>query len=479
LRVVLSSKHAARFNSVAAFQGISPDGQGFILEGRSGEHGADRYVYVGAGDCDRLLTGQRTKLGDIDPATALRERLHCLQVKAAEEMPPFVSGAIGYFAYETAQQFEPSVGDLPADPMGLPQAAFFLPERFVVYDRKAETVSAVVLLREGEDEAAAKRVADRLLELASGAGDESAEAMSRHSQELATSLTPMLFDQTARNRYEVLVRRAKVEIERGELIQVVLSQRVVRYTEASPMEIYRAISTLNPSPYMFMLNFGGFAVVGSSPELMLRSRGIELSMHPIAGTRPRGASTQEDAELEAELLTSEKERAEHVMLVDLARNDLGRVSEPGSVNVELFMGAERYSHVMHLVSRVNGRLNAGADGLDAFVAGFPLGTLTGTPRLRAVKLIAELEAEGRGPYCGGVGWFDANGDVDTGTVIRCVVLKGGEAHVQGGGGIVFDSDPEREYLESVQKIAAQLQAIEIAERRSSNPATKAAEAITG
>ncbi len=214
---------------------------------------------------------------------------------------------------------------------------------------------------------------------------------------------------------------------------------------------------------MFMLNFGDFALVGSSPELMVRSRGDEVSMHPIAGTRRRGSTTEKDAALEAEMLTSEKERAEHVMLVDLARNDLGRVCKPGSVEVDSFMATERYSHVMHLVSRVKGTLRPDATGLDAFVAGFPLGTLTGAPRLRAVEMIAELEKEGRGPYCGGVGWFDASGDVDTGTVIRCIAVKDGAAHVQGGGGVVFDSDPEREYLESVHKMAAQFEAIEMAE----------------
>jgi anthranilate synthase component 1 len=267
----------------------------------------------------------------------------------------------------------------------------------------------------------------------------------------------------SQDEYESRVRRAREEITRGELIQVVLSQRVVRRTHASALGIYRHLRRLNPSTYMFMLDFGGFALTGASPELMVRSRAGVAAIHPIAGTRPRGRTPEEDASLEAELLLSEKERAEHVMLVDLARNDLGRVSQPGSVRVGSFMGTERYSHVMHLVSRVTGRLREGADGLDAFVAGFPIGTLSGAPRLRAIQLIAELEGEGRGPYCGGVGWFGANGDLDTGTVIRSIALKDGFAHVQGGGGIVYDSDPEREYFESLHKMEAPLKAIEMAE----------------
>lgn len=465
LEQVTASRKLAAFDPVAAFRRISADGQGFILDGRSPEPGAGRFVYVGAGDCERLMTGRGTVAADVNPVDALRQRLDARRVRAErDDERPFSAGAIGYFSYESIRHFEPSVGELPRDPLELPESAFFLPAQFVVYDRVERVLTAVALVSAEADEVTKERAqvaASELLDLAAcevAAGPGSYEQAADRA-----TFGESLCDDAAKSRYEQMVRQARHEIERGELIQVVLSQRAVRRTDASPLDIYASLSALNPSPYMFMLNFGEFALVGSSPELMVRLRGREVSMHPIAGTRPRGRSPEEDAALEAELLTSEKERSEHVMLVDLARNDLGRVSEAGSVQVESFMATERYSHVMHLVSRVKGWLNQGADGLDAFVAGFPLGTLTGAPRLRAVELIAELERQGRGPYCGGVGWFDASGDVDTGTVIRCIAMKDGVAHVQGGGGIVFDSEPEREYLESVQKMAAQFEAIAIAE----------------
>lgn len=477
VRAVISSKPLAEFDSVEAFSRISPDGQGFILEGRSVESGADRYAYVGAGNCERLFTGPGTENGDVDPAVALRERLSSLGRADSQGVSPFTSGAVGYFAYEAVQHFEPSVGDLPADPLSLPQSAFFLPERLVVYDRVEQVLNAIVLIRDEAEEPDARIAADELLEVASGWL--TADGSTLQPERLEDPLELMSSAPEMRRQHEDRIRCAKTEIECGELIQTVLSQRVVRRTEASAIEIYRAISTLNPSPYMFMLNFGEFAIVGSSPELMVRSHDNEVSMHPIAGTRSRGRTAEEDAALEADMLINEKERAEHVMLVDLARNDLGRVSVAGTVSVDSFMAIERYSHVMHLVSRVRGSLKPGQDGLDAFVAGFPLGTLTGAPRIRAVQLISELEAEGRGPYCGGVGWFDANGDVDTGTTIRSVVMRDGEAHVQGGGGIVFDSNPEREYLESVQKMAAQLQAIDIAEQRGVGAVGHAMETATG
>lgn len=476
LKPISATRPLETFDAVAAFKRISGNGQGFILDGHSPEAGAGRFVYVGAGDCERLLTGPGTVTGDVNPALALREKLAARRLVTADcgerwraPAGSGLMGAVGYFSYEAIRHFEPSVGDLPVDPLNLPESAFFLPDRFVVYDRLERVLTAVVLVDAEAGEIAderARATAFEMVEAASCETDSSRSDFQRslwNRRSVGGSGEVVASDSFAKSRFKEMVQKAKREIERGELIQVVLSQRSVRRTDASPLDVYSELAALNPSPYMFMLNFGDFALVGSSPELMVRSQGRYVSMHPIAGTRPRGATPEEDAALEAELLTNEKERAEHVMLVDLARNDLGRVSVAGSVNVDSFMKTERYSHVMHLVSRVNGRLRTGADGLDAFVAGFPLGTLAGAPRLRAVQMIAELESEGRGPYCGGVGWFDASGDVDAGTVIRCIAMKDGVAHVQGGAGIVFDSEPEREYLESVQKMAAQFDALEMAE----------------
>jgi anthranilate synthase component 1 len=479
---------ARGLDAVTAFRRIAADGRGFILEGKSYEAGEGRYAYVGAeSDSETLLFDADVR----DPLPELRSALARLEAPRLPGLPEFVSGAVGYMGYEAIQRFEPSVAPLPADPAGFPLAAFFLPKKFLAFDRHESTITAVALARTSgaRPEEARKQALHDARDLLHTALTAEPAGAPLAAPRLATwQPSPFEGDTSDRDgqdavphtagrserrpclaeggqsRYEDMVRRARHEIERGELIQVVLSQRVERPTSAPPLAIYEQLRDINPSTYMFMLNFGDFALAGASPELMVRSRGGVASIHPIAGTRPRGETPEEDAALEAELLVNEKERAEHVMLVDLARNDLGRVSQPGTVRVGSFMATERYSHVMHLVSRVTGRLRDGMDGLDAFVAGFPIGTLSGAPRLRAVELIAELERDGRGPYCGGVGWFGANGDIDTGTVIRSVALKDGVAHVQGGGGIVFDSDPEREYFESLQKMKAPLKAIELAER---------------
>ena len=260
-----------------------------------------------------------------------------------------------------------------------------------------------------------------------------------------------------------MVNSARNAIIAGELIQVVLARRITTNTSANPLDIYEQLTTMNPSPYMYLIDLGDIQLIGASPELMLRSKNNVVSSHPIAGTRPRGSTAQEDLQNEADLISNEKETAEHVMLVDLARNDLGRVCKIGSVKVQSLKHVERYSHVMHLVSRIEGKLSKNNSGLDAFKAGFPIGTLSGAPKLRAIQLIANLEMEGRGPYCGGIGWFGQNGDVDTGTFIRSIILRDGVAHVQGGAGIVFDSDPNAENLESLQKVKAPLLAIASAE----------------
>ena len=282
------------------------------------------------------------------------------------------------------------------------------------------------------------------------------------SSELSFVEAPEPFS-TKRTQYPEMVRKAREAIIDGELIQVVLGQRLTIETNADAIDIYEQLSSMNPSPYMYMLDLVDMQLIGASPELLLRSTNGTAAVHPIAGTRPRGATTEEDLQNEVDLLSNEKESAEHVMLVDLVRNDLGRVSKPGTVNVTSLKHVERYSHVMHLVSRVEGELTDDKDGIDAFESGFPIGTLSGAPKIRSIQLIAELEPEGRGPYCGGIGWFAPNGDVDTGTIIRSIILRNGTAHVQGGAGIVFDSDPDAENLESIQKAKAPLLAIKRAE----------------
>ncbi len=431
----------------------------FIFESESPEDGAPRYAYVCPKVEQVVLTGENESLGDTNPITALREHFESRRVASLSDLPELVTGAFGYIAYEAIKHFEPSVGELPADPTGSPTSVMLLPAELLVFERALDQLHIIVFTSRSQTfESAETRISNICKSL------ESASNTDRHLNNINPSHDDQsLYTTHVQRHYQDMVRKARKAIIDGELIQVVLGQRVETQTQADPIDIYQHLSIMNPSPYMFMLDLGDMQLIGASPELMLRTKNGNAAVHPIAGTRPRGTTAGEDLQFEAELLSNEKELAEHVMLVDLARNDLGRVSKPGTVYVKSFKRIERYSHVMHLVSRVVGELADDKDGIDAFEAGFPVGTLSGAPKIRSIQLIAELEPEGRGPYCGGIGWFAPNGDVDTGTIIRSIVLRNGTAHVQGGAGIVFDSDPEAEYLESLQKAKAALLAITRAE----------------
>lgn len=396
--------------------------------------------------------------------------------------PASLAGPVGYFAYETAEHVESGIRSLPADPTGAPEAAFFAPSDMVVVDQWTGDAYVLVVSHDRPSpgpllDARADAIAHRLCNTDLGTAEAftarlntNASAPSDLPQRDGRGLSdPAVRQRLSQPEYEAMVERARDAVIEGELIQAVLSQRIERRAAARPIDIYRALRQLNPSPYMYLLDFGDFQIVGASPELLVRVRGRKASIHPIAGTRPRGSSLDEDRFLAQELSRSEKDRAEHLMLLDLARNDLGRVCKPGTVDVTRFMAVERYSHVMHLVSRVWGDLGDGLDGLDALAAGFPAGTLTGAPKVRAMELISELEPEGRGPYTGAVGWFGATGSLDSATVIRSMVIRDGIAHIQGGGGIVFDSEPTAEYFEAWQKMEAPLRAIEAAELLGSGP----------
>ncbi|MEK7783677.1 MAG: anthranilate synthase component I family protein, partial [Candidatus Binatota bacterium] len=267
-----------------------------------------------------------------------------------------------------------------------------------------------------------------------------------------------------REAFQTAVRKAKDYIEAGDIIQVVLCQRLETLTQADPFEIYRALRFINPSPYMFYLELEGLKVIGSSPETMVRLTGDTIELRPIAGTRRRGSTPAEEAELEADLLSDPKERAEHIMLVDLGRNDVGRVAQVGSVEVTELMAIERYSHVIHLVSNIRGKLAPGKSAFDLFVSTFPAGTVSGAPKIRAMQIISELEPEKRGLYAGAIGYFSFNGNLDTCIVIRTILMQGKKAFIHAGAGIVADSEPEKEYQETLSKARAMLKAIELAEQ---------------
>jgi anthranilate synthase component I len=360
--------------------------------------------------------------------------------------PPFVGGAVGYVSYDWVSELEPV--PLPAagpDDAGLPRMRFMLADAVVAFDHVRRTVSVI-----GPEA--------QVDELAAALGGAPAAAAGPELEPGAQTVD------TSREQYMTAVQRAKEHIAAGDAFQIVLSQRVRRRTAASPFAIYRALRAVNPSPYMFLLDHGDFQLVGSSPETHVRlGTDGQSELRPIAGTRPRGADRAADARLADELLASEKDRAEHVMLVDLARNDLGRVCRPGSVEVRRYMDVERYSHVMHIVSQVFGDLAAGSDAASLLRATFPAGTLSGAPKVRAMQLISELEGLRRGAYGGAVGYLGFGGDMDTCIAIRTIVMRDGVVYLQAGAGIVADSDPGEEYQECMNKVAALGAAIDRAE----------------
>ena len=373
----------------------------------------------------------------------------------------FGGGAVGYLSYEAVNYFERLPSPEP-DPLGVPESVFMLTTTFMIFDHlrhKIRVVSHAHL--NGDVERAYAESVQRIDEVVSRL--ESPLRVPASSDRPAKGHQPEVTYNMTRERYEEMVRRVKKYIYDGDVIQTVVSQRLARRTTAHPFQIYRALRAINPSPYMYYLELDDFHIVGASPELLVQAQDGNVATHPIAGTLRRGDGPDEDAALERRLRSDEKERAEHIMLVDLGRNDIGRVSEPGTVKVTQLMDVERYSHVMHLVSHVTGKLRDDHTSYDALRACFPAGTLSGAPKIRAMEIIAELEPEKRGPYGGAVGYFDFSGNMDTAITIRTLVMKEGVAYVQAGGGIVYDSAPEREYQETLDKASAVLRAIDEAE----------------
>ena len=378
-------------------------------------------------------------------------------------LPRFTGGAVGFIGYEFIHDVEPVVPRPPHDDLQTPVMYFLIADQLLIFDRVAQTllllVNAVL-----EDSATAEEAyenatgeIDRLIALL----EQPAE---HHPATVPAEVPPVPFESNVpREKFFANVLKAKEYITSGDIIQVVGSQRFSTPVKASPLDIYRAARSINPSPYMFLLELDGFSLVGASPEIHVRSEDRRVEIRPIAGTRPRGKDATQDKALQEELLADPKERAEHVMLVDLARNDLGRVCDFGSVQVKDLMIIERYSHVMHIVSQVEGRLSADKTPYDLMRATFPAGTLSGAPKIRAMQIISELEQTARGPYGGCVGYFSFNGNLDCCITIRTALIKDGRASVQAGGGWVNDSTPENEYQETINKSKAMLKAVALAE----------------
>ncbi len=486
---------------VSAFIKISKGANSFLFESVEGGENLARYSFMGTDPAEIIRTGAGTDRGEVDPLDALKDRLKGTRYATLPGLPKFDGGAVGYVAYDAIKYFEPRVPEISAEAsgMGVPEAVFLLTDSMLIFDHVRHTIIVVAhaSIDAGETEAessydrATERIESIIARLVQSLPEDARRrsGMPAHvaagatSQEIdysfigsAASVPPGWFAERSeasaghayvpnmsRQRYQEMVAECKRLIYDGEIIQVVVSQRLTRRTPSQPFDIYRSLRAINPSPYMFYLDLDGFQIIGSSPELLVQAVDGKVAVHPIAGSRPRAVTPEADAELERELLADEKEIAEHLMLLDLGRNDIGRIAKPGTVRVTQQFEIERYSHIMHIVSHVEGMLDDSYDIYDAFRAGFPAGTVSGAPKIRAMEIIAEHEPDKRGPYSGAVGYFSYSGNMDTAISLRTMVLKDGVAYLQAGGGIVADSDPHMEYEETIHKMGALMHAIDHAE----------------
>ena len=400
-----------------------------------------------------------------DPLTELRTLAAACRIDVPKALPPALACLVGYFAYETIGLVE-RLPRAPQSELEVPDILVVRPTLVLVFDGLTDELFCVApLWAGGEDPARAIELAGERIDVALRRLAQPGPASVRQASLPEMALEPTM----AGDRYADMVLRAKEYIEAGDIFQVVLAQRFTCPFPLPPLALYRALRRVNPSPFLYFLDLPGFAVVGSSPEILVRVRDGEVTIRPIAGTRPRGKTDEEDRENEKSLLADPKERAEHLMLLDLGRNDVGRVASRGSVRVTASYSIERYSHVMHIVSNVVGRLAEEHDTLDALFAGFPAGTVSGAPKIRACQIIAELEPETRGPYAGGVGYFSPDGSIDSCIVLRTAVVKDGVMHVQAGAGIVADSNPDYEQRECEAKASALIAAAREAARVASEP----------
>jgi anthranilate synthase component 1 len=443
---------------VSAYQKIQKSGGSFLLESVEGGEHIGRYSFLGSHPRKVIRVD---KADGNDPLELVEKEMEQFKPVALPGLPRFTGGAVGFLGYEYIHQVEPSVPKPAHDDLHTPVLCFMITDTIVIFDRVKQTIKVVANAHVDSKPdvayaCACARVDEIVREIQQPLATRALE-LRRDAPEIhvESNMTP--------ERHAEMVARAKEYIRGGDIIQVVLAQRFHAKVKASALDVYRALRSVNPSPYMFLLDFGGFQLVGASPEVHVRCEDRHVEIRPIAGTRWRGGTPEEDEALAQELLRDEKERAEHLMLVDLARNDIGRVCVFGSVKVDEFMVVERYSHVMHIVSNVTGKLQGQRNVYDLIRATFPAGTVSGAPKIRAMQIISELEQTQRGPYAGAVGYFSFTGNVDSCITLRTALLKGNDAYVQAGGGIVADSDPKYEFQETVNKAKAMLKAIALAE----------------
>ncbi len=451
---------------ISVYGKLVGDDIGFILESVDDGQHLGRYSFIGFRPFQSVtVRGEQTvvtngnKRGQLtgNPFAALRSLLQEYSPAKVAGLPRFFGGVVGYFGFDMVETLE-RIPAAEQDDLGLPDGAFLFPEVVVVFDHVKHSLQIIACVRttgnSAQDYQRGRQILQEIKEklaapllLKPYAACEPAKVTSNRTKE----------------EYVDMVRRAKEYIAAGDIFQVVPSQRLSAELKVPPFEVYRTLRSLNPSPYLYYLNFGDIQIVGSSPELLVRLEDGIVETRPIAGTRRRGGNAKEDELLAEELIRDEKERAEHIMLVDLGRNDIGRVSVYGTVQTPTLMSIEKYSHVMHIVSSVKGELQPGKDAIDALTACFPAGTVSGAPKVRAMEIIRELEKTKRGPYAGAVGYLGFSGNMDTCITIRTFVIADGRVHVQAGGGVVADSDPVAEYEESLNKAKALLQALVITE----------------
>jgi len=454
---------------ISAFMALAEGAEhAFLLESVVGGERLGRFSFLGVGDREVVsargdevvvenggVVGERAE----DPLRVVERRLGAGSVAQVAGLPPFVGGAVGFLGYEATSGFE-RVPRHETDELGVPDMVFMLADIVVAFDHARRVMQVIAPVRPGGAPAAA-------YERALGRIDAYLRKIDRGPRgaelgAVGVSREVPLTEHTSREEFVAAVETAKEHIAAGDIFQAVLSQRFSAPYEGDGLDLYRVLRAVNPSPYMFYVRTRDVTLVGSSPEPLVRVEGDEVLTRPLAGTRPRGADASEDGRLRADLLADEKERAEHVMLVDLGRNDLGRVSKAGTVTVDELMEVEYYSHVMHIVSNVTGTLSDDATAFDALRATFPAGTVSGAPKVRAMQIIRDLEPAARGPYAGTVGYFGLDGAMDMCITIRTFVLAGGKAYLQSGAGIVADSDPQREYEECLHKARALHKALELA-----------------
>ena len=459
---------------VSAFAKIDHGPTAYLLESVAGGENWARYSFLGSGSSAVI----REEKGDLvlirgkknlriqsrgNPLERLRELMEEYRPVTVPGLPRFVGGAVGYFSYDMVRTFE----DLPAlrkDSLGMPDFAFLLTDTLLIFDNVSQKIKVVAnayleSTKERDIRDAYRHATARIEKMIARLKRPVRQPRQRRRRKPITFTSNM-----NKADFEKMVTRTKEYIRSGDIVQAVLSQRWETQIHTTPFPLYRALRVINPSPYMYSLRVAGVELVGSSPETLVRCEDGQISLRPIAGTRRRGQTPEEDQDLARQLLADEKERAEHVMLVDLGRNDVGRVAARGSVKVESLMQVERYSHVMHIVSQVTGQLEKGKSVYDVMRACFPAGTVSGAPKIRAMEIIEELEPTRRGPYAGAVGYFGFSGNMDMCINIRTVVIKGRQAYIQAGAGIVADSIPEHEYEETCNKARAMMKAIELAEQ---------------